>query len=317
MADDRDKPEKTLKRFGKSLKRALRSTSPKRVHQLRTGSRRLEAAVHALTLEDKPRCRRMLKSVARIRKKAGKVRDLDVLIRFTSQLAAPGHDESTSQLLDHIEAERRKSARKLHRSISRRFRDTRRRLKRSRSLFQSNGKAVDRQQSKIASAAAAISAELASWPRLTRANLHRYRLRLKELRYTLELIRDSDPGLIDSIGEVTDAIGTWHDWSELYATASALFEGRQALDLLRAIRSTVSAKLSDALVLASAMQSNMRPASAAPSTGQPHADAGPPQLRLQLPRVRHAEVKDAGSKRGIGAPAPEHLYEVPRRPRAA
>lgn len=308
MADDRDKPEKTLKRFGKSLKRALRSSSPKRVHQLRTGSRRLEAAVHALLLEDETRCRRLLKAVTRIRKRAGRVRDLDVLIQLASQLAAPGQEESVSQLLDHIEAQRRKGARRLHRSIEHRFKEARHWLKRCRSLLQSNDGG---QQAKIASVADAVSTDLASWPRVTHENLHQYRLRLKELRYTLELSVDSDSDQIDRIAEVTDAIGTWHDWNVLYATAKDLFEGRQALDLLRVIRFTVSAKLHDALAVASAMQNSIA------STGQTNAHPGPLQFGLQRPRVRHAEVKDTGGKRGISLPAPEHLYEVPRRPRAA
>lgn len=314
MARNQDKPEKTLKRFGKSLKRALRVTSPKQVHKLRTTSRRLEAAVHALMLEKKPRCRRLLKSVARIRKGAGRVRDLDVLIQLTSQLAAPGQEESVGRLLNHIEAERRKSARKLGKKIARRSRETRRRLKRSRPLLQSNG---DRQQAKIASVAAAVSSEIASWPRITREDLHQYRIRLKELRYTLELVRDGDPELIDSIVEVTDAIGAWHDWSELYAVASGLFEGQQALDLLRVVRSTVSAKLGDALALATAMQSRMRAESHGASTGKPHAHARLLQLRLERPRVGHAEVKDAGRKRSIGPSAPEHVDEVSSRSRAA
>lgn len=311
MAHDQDKLRKTFSRFGKSLKRALRSTSPKHVHQLRTSSRRLEAAIRALMTDAAdPRVRRLLKAVMSLRKKAGRVRDLDVMVRFGSELAAPGQDEALAQLLDHIETTRRKAARKLYVSISRRIQDTRRRLKRGQSLFPD----FDGQQAQIASTAARISGELASWPRVSHTNLHAHRIKLKELRYTLELTTGSDPAMIESLGEVTDAIGIWHDWSELYAVASRVLEGEQRGDLLRVIRSTVSAKLKQALALARAAQRGL---GAAPSAGQPHADAGALQLSLERARVGHAEVEDARRQRGVGLAAPEHLDEVPRRSRAA
>lgn len=312
MVHDQDKLRKTFSRFGKSLKRALRSTSPKHVHQLRTSSRRLEAAIRALMTDAAdPRVRRLLKAVMSLRKKAGRVRDFDVMVRFGSELAAPGQDEALAQLLDHIETARRKAARKLYVSISRRIQDTRRRLKRGQSLVPPD---FDGQQAQIASTAARISGELASWPRVSPTNLHAHRIKLKELRYTLELTAGSDPAMIESLGEVTDAIGIWHDWSELYAVASRVLEGEQRDDLLRVIRSTVSAKLKQALALARAAQKGL---GATPSAGQPHADAGALQLSLERARVGHAEVEDARRQRGVGLAAPEHLDEVPRHSRAA
>ena len=102
MAADQDKLPKSLRKLGKSLKRVLHSSSPENIHQLRTGSRSLEAVIHALQLENKPRARRLLKTVVSLRRKAGKVRDMDVLIGFASKLATPGQNDALVQLLDRL-----------------------------------------------------------------------------------------------------------------------------------------------------------------------------------------------------------------------
>lgn len=254
MALDQDKLPRILRRFGKSLKRVLHSSTPKNVHGLRTGSRRLEAAIQALALEDRPRARRLLKSMAGLRKKAGRVRDLDVFTKFASKLATPGQEDSLVELLEHLGAKRQKAARKLQNSVSRRGRSAKHQLKRCRVLFRPGRESIVEWQLKVTSAASELSAELASWPRLTRGNLHPYRLKMKELRYTLQLDNASNAELIAGLEEVTDAIGEWHDWSEFLTIAAKLFEGKPRSHLLNAIRSTASAKLRYALSLAEAMQ---------------------------------------------------------------
>lgn len=236
------------------LKRVLRSDSPRNVHQLRTRSRRLEAAIRALKLDEQPHAHRLLKTVARLRKKAGRVRDLDVLVGLAAKLALPGQDELLVQFIEHIGAKRRKAAGKLHTSVNHRIKSARRQLKQCRSLFKSEGAAFARQQANASSAASSLSAELASWPRLGLSNLHAYRIKVKELRYTLELIQGADTELTSALSELTDVIGDWHDWTELQAMASKFFAGKQRVDLLHTIRATVSAKLRSALSLAEAMQ---------------------------------------------------------------
>ena len=49
------------------------------IHDLRTSSRRFETEVDAFGLSSKPNERRLLPDLRRIRKRAGKIRDLDVL----------------------------------------------------------------------------------------------------------------------------------------------------------------------------------------------------------------------------------------------
>lgn len=228
------------------MNRIQRSDAPKEVHDLRTRSRRLEAAIHATLPEDDPPARRLLKAVSRLRKKAGKVRDLDVLAGFVSQLAVPGQEDALTQLAEHLSTQRKKATRKLKAIVSNHREAAKRSLKRCRKLLLAH---VDRQE-KVESSAGILQATLSTSPRISVANLHRYRIKLKELRYTLELSANSDGELVSTLVEVTGAIGEWHDWSELQAIAGELFQGREERDLLNAIRSTVSAKLRNALTLA-------------------------------------------------------------------
>lgn len=243
MTRGEDNLAETFRRFAQSLDQG---TTPKSVHDLRTRSRRLEAAIHAVLPTDAPAVRRLLKTTARLRRQAGRVRDLDVLIGYASQLAVPGLEGALALLQDHLTAQRKKKARKLRDAVSTHRKTANRALKQCRKLLQ-----PEAQQAKIESAAGTLEAELAHWTRIGSANLHRYRIKLKELRYTLELSADTDAELMSSLVEATGAIGEWHDWSELQSTATELFQERQELDLLNAIRTTASAKLHNALRLTS------------------------------------------------------------------
>jgi CHAD domain-containing protein len=61
-------------------------------------------------------------------------------------------------------------------------------------------------------AAAKLSRELAQPATLNKSNLHPYRLKVKELRYILQMADSPDTrDFIDSLGAVKNAIGEWHD----------------------------------------------------------------------------------------------------------
>src|SRR5881396_3504744 len=78
---------KQPRKLRKSLKKLLEDSSAARVHQLRTRTRRMEAMVYALRLDFRKNERLLLKAIKPVRKKAGKVRDMDVLTGFALQPA--------------------------------------------------------------------------------------------------------------------------------------------------------------------------------------------------------------------------------------
>ena len=95
-----------------------------------------------------------------------------------------------------------------------------------------------------------LSSELSRWPNLRADNLHPFRLKVKELRYVLQLSSDSDLEFVDALGEVKDAIGEWHDWSELEALSAKVLGDKGRSSLSKQIGSVVQKKLQHALTQA-------------------------------------------------------------------
>jgi hypothetical protein len=72
---------------------------------------------------------------------------------------------------------------------------------------------------------------------------------VKELRYVLQLAKDSDSKFIKALGEAKDAIGAWHDWMELEAVATKVLDHSGGCNVLKEIHSTAQVKLNHACQL--------------------------------------------------------------------
>jgi len=99
-----------------------------------------------------------------------------------------------------------------------------------------------------------LSSELAQWPRLDARNLHPYRLKVKVLRYVLQLAENADAGFVKILGEVKDTIGEWHDWQELGGIAEQVLNHGSGCGVLKLAHSTAKAKFDYALSLANRMR---------------------------------------------------------------
>src|SRR5882757_4451436 len=190
--------QKSIRKLRKLVKKSPKRPTPDQVHDLRTHTRRFEAVAQALHLDSKRNERRVLRALARLRKRAGKVRDMDVLTAHTSNLHIDKDQDCLIQLLEYLGSARYQHARKL----SREMRDTgpalRRRLKRTATRFEKlipngkngNKKSSNNQTEATAEAAATVlklATELEKPPTLNKNNLHSYRLNVKELRNVLQL----------------------------------------------------------------------------------------------------------------------------------
>src|ERR1700721_2128512 len=93
MAGELERARKAVRGLNKTLKH-LPSDSPpppKEVHNLRTASRRVEAIAAALAQVQSKESRRALKAIEPIRKAAGGVREMDVLLANARRLGGtPG-----------------------------------------------------------------------------------------------------------------------------------------------------------------------------------------------------------------------------------
>jgi CHAD domain-containing protein len=226
-----DQLSKPVRKLRKLLRNVEGMPSPDQVHLLRTHCRRMEANLQAVGLEHTRSGRRLLKTIAPIRKRAGKVRDMDVLTEFAAELLVENKarnqelGDAPIHLLHQLGVNRFHYARQLDRVISNKRITALKRLKQfsrwvdHRRLTDHPSGDVARSQTAPVATAIDLSSALAHWPALNRDNLHAFRLRVKALHYVLDLSSNPNRKLIDALGEVKDSIGEWHDWCELELTA--------------------------------------------------------------------------------------------------
>jgi CHAD domain-containing protein len=180
---------------------------------------------------------------------------MDVLTALIPSLVLPPDDPSLVQLVEYLGAARKKQAQKLRATITTYRKPALRGLKHCASTLDKADEAAWQQsQSNAVSAAHQLAAEAAAAPRLTADSIHRYRIKLKALRYTLQLAEGDTPPFVRAIEKVTDAIGTWHDWIALLEIAKNLFDPTEARPLSKLLRTIQAAKLRQALSSAAALQ---------------------------------------------------------------
>lgn len=130
MAIDVGRIEDNIRMLRKTLKKTPKRLSPGKVHQVRTGARRVESILEALSLDTKRGQRRLLKDLGKIRKKAGRVRDMDVLSAHLATVRlGQNQRDSVVELLEYLGAKRYRHAQRLHALMKKRCASVRRRLK--------------------------------------------------------------------------------------------------------------------------------------------------------------------------------------------
>ena len=241
--------EKSFRQLRKILKKAPKRPNVKDVHRLRTHARRIEATFTAFGLASKQREKRLIKDLGRIRRRAGKARDMDVLTGHTCAIRAEGDRKCLIQLLEFLGHERYRRANQLHAAMQKYGGDLRRQLKHSAARFEKliadNGGSEKPDQSTASSPALAdatawalkLASDLTKPATLNRRNLHPYRLKVKQLRYVLQIADQPDnKDLVSKLGEVKAAIGEWHDFEELIAIASDVLITGDNCKLMRELK---------------------------------------------------------------------------------
>jgi len=216
-----------------------KSGDVEQTHQLRTATRRADAVLRLL-VDWLPRRRQewMRKRLGEIRKSAGTVRDLDVLIRRLPRLADQLPLETLSWLQEQAASCHTTAVRSLRRCG--RSRPMKTLLDHSRALGhrirwrgvaeeptlnELRSQTLDRLVEKYSAAIQAIDGDVEQCQRVQRC--HRVRIVGRRLRYTLELLQDALPmtltepvckrlsELQDTLGQVNDqttALGHFRAW---------------------------------------------------------------------------------------------------------
>ena len=102
------------------------------VHRFRTGTRRLQILLGELSPKLDRNQKKLLKLLGRIRKRAGKVRDLDVQLAALRSLKLPGEPRRKTQLVNRLIELRAQQEKKLRKAVDEDgVREIRKRLKRA------------------------------------------------------------------------------------------------------------------------------------------------------------------------------------------
>jgi CHAD domain-containing protein len=240
MPISRERYHSLFRKTELALLKLSSSQDPQSVHNFRTTARRVQTLLEEFVPNRNRNQKKFLKLLSRIRKRAGKVRDLDVQLSALRSLKIPQEPRRKTQLTHNLIELRAKHEKQLRKALTKDdIHDLRKRLKRtSKEIELESG--ID----PLAAAKQMLAqVECAEGPPLEDL-LHQYRVLVKRARYTAELAPKSAEAteFIAGMKRMQDAIGDWHDWLCLTHTASARLGHVQHSSLVAALRNITGGK---------------------------------------------------------------------------
>src|SRR5881296_3756091 len=101
MAINENRIQKSIRKLEKAAKKAPKVPPPEKVHSLRTNARKLETSIEALALDSRKNERLLIKEIKKVHRRAGKIRDMDVLIGYLSKMRLDEEHDCQIQLVEH------------------------------------------------------------------------------------------------------------------------------------------------------------------------------------------------------------------------
>jgi|SRR6267378_3258422 len=236
----------------KTVFRLERDVSSKDVHRLRTTIRRLESLIRYANPEVSHKQQKAIDELGSLRKRAGRVRDLDIQIGLLGAIANGSTGKDRRMIADHLKMKRQRQAIRLTSDVKdleyKKLFPRLEKISEKSSMAtpdQHDNAPVDRARSELIQLAGKTSLHHA----LKAGRLHELRISLKRIRYTAELGEESDAQreLLEELRPVQDALGEWHDWETLVRTAEKQFKARINCPLLVEMRSLLAARFSAAM----------------------------------------------------------------------
>lgn len=288
MQVDTDRNRVLFRKLAALLGRAPSHPHPDTVHQFRTMSRRIESALAVLCPEPSDTERKLLRSLKRLRRRAGRVRDLDVQIAALRKLKIGREAERRARLMNFLSEARADREDELVRWLSEKRRNRiRRRLSRL-------AAALDRAANHAAISASGAPAGRPSRPdsdndvlcpgaeatigsldparealrrfasqsrkvgSLTPENLHAFRTMCKKTRYVAEMgAGETAQTIAESLRRAQVAIGDWHDWEALRLSAEDMFGHSVDSAVIMALRNVTQAKFEAARQVATEVRKEL------------------------------------------------------------
>lgn len=227
------------------------------VHRLRTGTRRLQILLGELSPEPDRSQKKLLKLLGRIRKRAGKVRDLDVQLAALRSLKIPREPRRKTQLMNDLIELRGGQEKKLRKAVDEdTVREIRKRLKRASKDFDPGAS-----RDPLAVARKMLERIQREGGPVTEALLHQYRILSKRVRYAAEFADQSAEAVqfIAGLKRIQDALGDWHDWLMLTKTVSERLGEVRESSLVAELHNVTGAKFRHAVAVLSQMRAKLAP----------------------------------------------------------
>jgi CHAD domain-containing protein len=240
MPVDQQQSRLVFERLNLHSSKLAKNPVPENVHRFRIYSRRVETLLDDLAVQPRRNQRKLLKLLGRLRKKAGRVRDLDVQISALRTLKMPQEPGRKSQLMRSLVDERAKREKKLHKIFTgKTITGLRKRVKRAARTLD-----IPAHADPVTLAIGRMAELGPDQASATEKTLHRYRIAGKRARYLAEFADKTPEGVrvIEQLKRLQDALGDWHDWLQLTARAEELFGGVQESALVSALRNITRAK---------------------------------------------------------------------------
>ncbi len=245
MPLDQKLSARSFDKLKRQLSKLTKSSAPESVHRFRTCSRRVEVLLGELAPELSGNEKKLLKLLSKFRKKAGKVRDMDVQIGLLRNLKSPQAPGHKSQLQRTLAVERARREQKLQKLFDKKtVEEIRKRLRRAERDFEV------RENIEPLAIAQELLNRMPAGGAISEETLHQYRIAGKRARYVAELAGNGSSAaqtLVVQLKSMQDGIGDWHDWLQLTEHAEKLFGGMQDSSLVAQLRNVTRAKYREAV----------------------------------------------------------------------
>jgi len=253
MSITRERSKVVFERLDRDLVKLSSKAVPENVHRFRTSTRRVQTLLQELSPQRKQK--KLLKLLGRLRKRAGKVRDLDVQLAALRSLRFPQEPRRKTQLMHRLIELRGEQEKKLGKALDKAtVREVRKKLKRA-------GKETDAEATRdpLAVARRMLQQIEAADATVTEAVLHQYRIFGKRARYAAEFAAKSPEAshFISELKRMQDALGDWRDWLTLTQSASELLGDVRESPLVAELHNVTGAKFRHAVTVLSHLRTKL------------------------------------------------------------
>lgn len=213
-----ERSQLVFRRIERDLRKLSSDQEAEVVHSFRTTTRRLETLLQQLLPDCDRNQKKLLKMLGRIRRRAGKIRDIDVQLAALRSLKVPQEPRRKTRLIQRLIAIRAQHEEKLSKLLKREStRELKKRLKRA-------AKTVPLELGRDPIEVAKKILAAVPLPDKDPENevLHQYRIAVKRARYAAEFAPKSPEStkFLADLKRLQDALGRWHDWLTVTQTAT-------------------------------------------------------------------------------------------------